>query len=204
MPWVDHGTRPAADPTPVHVLAYRLYKTTPYEAWYVTRPCYNHVRDAACNPLIWTHARYSEQVVDSMASVINSTMMSIPTAAQKKIYLVGYSGGGTIALLLTPRLPQLAGVVTIAGNLDINAWTTLHGYEALSSSLNPLDMKTIPVKHIALVGDKDTNIPFSILNQYLTLHPDTDVEHFTSFDHVCCWEKNWPALLNTTLANMNQ
>src|SRR5438105_8931321 len=111
VPWVDRGTRPAADPTPIHALAYQLYKTTPYAAWYVGRPCYNQVKDTMCTPLLWTHQRYSEQVVDSMVAVINRNIESTPYNSQvKRVILVGYSGGGTLALLMAPRIPQVAGV----------------------------------------------------------------------------------------------
>jgi len=203
IPWIDHGSRPATDPTPVHALAYQLYKATPYAAWYITRPCYDHVKDAVCNPLIWTHARYSEEVVDSMVSAINQAMAAVPKM-QTKFFLVGYSGGGALALLIAPRISRISGVITIAGNLDINAWTQLHGYEMLNSSLNPLDLDESSIKHIALIGDRDTNIPFTILEHYMALHPHTIIQHFAEYDHVCCWEKNWPALLDTTLATMEK
>ncbi len=200
IPWIDHGTQPAKDPTPAHPLAYHLFKSTPYRAWYLTRPCYNHVRDSACNNHAWTFARYSEPVVSSMASVIAATLKSQPP---QRLILVGHSGGGALAALIAPRIPQVAGVISIAGNLDTDAWTTLHGYEPLADSLNPAHVSGIDMPFIVLSGDRDTNVPLSSIANFLNAHPQVIVEHFADNDHVCCWEKHWPATLDDALARLN-
>lgn len=200
LPWVAHGMQPSSDPTPVYPLAYNLYKSTPYASWYLTRPCYNHVKDKGCTNQAWTSARYSESVVSSMVSAINSTLATFPA---QRIILVGYSGGGTLATLIAPRVPQVTGVISIAGNLDINAWTTLHGYEPLTSSLNPANVPESGAPLIVLTGDHDTNVPFSSIAEFLRTHPHAIVEHFANNDHVCCWEKHWPATLNDALARLN-
>ncbi len=200
VPWIEHGSKPATDPTPFHALAFNLYKSTRQAAWYLTRPCYNHVEDPACSTIVWTDARYSEAVVDSMVSVINAALKKYPA---QHLILIGYSGGGTLALLMAPRIPQVIGVITIAGNLDINSWTNLHGYQPLTGSLNPATSTELQVPHVAMIGDRDINIPFSSLAYFLQSHPHTLLEHFPQYDHVCCWEKNWPALLNAALTEMN-
>jgi len=200
IPWVAHGTRIASDPTPIHALAYNLYKQTPHAAWYVTRPCYNHVKDSKCSPKTWTDARYSEEVVSSMVSAVTSNLRSHPS---NKLVLVGYSGGGTLAVLMAPHIPQVAGVVTIAGNLDIDAWTHLHGYQPLNKSLNPSSFDELTIPHVAMIGERDTNIPLSSISGYLQSHPHTIVKTIANYDHVCCWEENWPALLDAALAQMH-
>ena len=40
-------------------------------------------------------------------------------------------------MLLAERLEMTQAVVTIAANLDTDAWTELHGFSALEGSLNP-------------------------------------------------------------------
>ena len=198
-PWVAGGTQTASDPTPIHTLAFNLFKHTTQSAWYVTRPCYNRVNDPHCKPLVWTDARYSEAVVASMTAAINSFAATQPT---QRIVLIGYSGGGALATLLVARIPNLVGVITIAANLDTQAWTNMHGYEALTGSLNPADLPALDVPHVALVGDQDMNVPFVTIAHYLQQQPHTIVQHYHTYDHVCCWEKNWPALLEAALAQL--
>jgi pimeloyl-ACP methyl ester carboxylesterase len=53
------------------------------------------------------------------------------------VLLIGHSGGA-LAILLAARVPQVVAVVTIAGNLDTDVWTKLHGYLRLQGSLNPI------------------------------------------------------------------
>ncbi|MES1196653.1 MAG: hypothetical protein ABUL58_06890, partial [Steroidobacter sp.] len=78
----------------------------------------------------------------------------------------------------------------------------LHGYQPLAASLNPVETAELNVPHVAMTGDLDTNIPLSSIDHYLQTHPHTVVQRFPNYDHVCCWEKNWPALLRTALADM--
>ena len=199
IPWVTHGTKPAADPTPNHALARNLFTHTTYASWYVTRPCYNRPNDLVCEPNVWTHGRYSAQVAESMASVIND---QIESSSARRVVLVGYSGGGTLAVLIASHINHLAGVITIAANLDTLAWTTLHAYEPLTNSLNPVDSASLAVPHLAYVGDRDLNVPYPSIAGFVETHPQTIIEHVSTYDHVCCWEKNWPVLLNTALAKM--
>ncbi len=114
----------------------------------------------------------------------------------RQIVLIGYSGGGALAALLESRVADVAGVVTIAANLDIDAWTTFHGYDALGSSLNPIRQLRAPdIPHLQLVGRRDTKVPPSISRAYSTTQPNVELIEFEHFDHVCCWADQWPSIL---------
>ena len=133
-PWGSGGTRVSDDPTPHHPLALTLAAQTPASIIYVGRPCYFQARnDAACSPNAWTSERYSGQIVASMAAVIDHYVAANPS---RGVVLIGYSGGGVLAVLIAP-LVHASAVVTIAANLDVEAWARWHQYTPLSGSLNP-------------------------------------------------------------------
>jgi pimeloyl-ACP methyl ester carboxylesterase len=54
-----------------------------------------------------------------------------------RLTLVGYSGGGTIAVLLAARRSDVAEVITVAANLDVGYWTQRDGLSPLTGSLDP-------------------------------------------------------------------
>ena len=109
--------RPSADPTPSFALALRLANLDLQDVAWIGRPCYYGMQDAArCDPKYWTSHRYSEEVVRSMASVIEQ----VREPEHVEIVLIGYGGGGTIAALLESRVEGVVAVATIAGNLDID------------------------------------------------------------------------------------
>jgi pimeloyl-ACP methyl ester carboxylesterase len=192
-PWVGGGRKIASDPTPRMPLALRLAAITPGSVLYLGRPCYfEPAMPAGCSEELWTSARYSRRIVDSMASAAQSF-----AAAHRfsRIVLVGYSGGGTLATLMAPAMPSLAGLVSVAGNLDPDAWTRLHGYlpldglnPALQPPLNPA------LSQWYLTGERDTNVPAQVNERYLRRVSPDRIWSYPRFDHKCCWERLWPAI----------
>lgn len=185
----------AFDPNSRHSLLLDLMALDNTAAQYLGRPCYlGHHQSESCHPLYWTHWRYSKDVVDSMSFALRQQLEDHPNC---KVTLIGYSGGGTLAMLIASQLSHVKTVITIAGNLDIDAWSELHSYSRLEGSLNPASLAPLPphIKQLHLVGTADTNIPPSIVKHALQRQPGPQILHYESFTHQCCWEKIWPSVL---------
>jgi pimeloyl-ACP methyl ester carboxylesterase len=194
-PWSDNGREPALDPTPRRPLALELAVRTPRSVMYLGRPCYFLARsDAACRPSVWTSERYSAGVVQSLVAVVNRFVQD---RAYRSAILIGYSGGGTLAVLMAPFIPATSAVVTIGANLDVAAWSSWHGYLPLEGSLNPAAQAPLKpdIRQWHLVGERDLIVPQSVSRRYLdTLHRD-QIWRYPSFDHACCWVEQWPNIL---------
>ncbi len=191
IPW-RAGIVPSTDPTTAHPIALRLLMRTPGAGAYVTRPCYHELPSERCTPELWTNARYSVEVVDAMAATVREAAR---LAAAREILLVGYSGGGTLALLIAERLDDVAGVVTLAANLDIQSWAAHHGYLPLESSLNPAASdREHRWPEIHLMGGEDTVVPLATTASYFSRYPTAQRWQFPQHGHVCCWLREWDAL----------
>jgi pimeloyl-ACP methyl ester carboxylesterase len=113
----------------------------------------------------------------------------------KGFELVGYSGGGAVALLLASQRDDVVSVQTLAGNIAVTAWSQLMGLTPLKGSLDPVDfadrLRSIPQRH--LVGDKDDVVPRSVASAYLSKLGDSKcVEVVTVHaDHQAGWTASW-------------
>ena len=199
-PWNRRGTRPSQDPSPRRALGFELMRATPADALYITRPCYNGHRVPACDPSLWTHARFAPDVVDSLAQGIQTSV-----DANRRIVLVGYSGGGALAMLLAAKIHNVAAVVTVAGLIDVAAWTTHHGYEPMTGSLKPL-VENVPasVRQWHLVGAMDRNVPAAQTQRALRTATAVQVLTFADADHACCWVELWPATWSLIAGQIDQ
>ncbi len=194
-PWASRD-RVAEDPTPRTPFALELMAKDAGPRLLLGRPCYFHAHTAPpCTPLLWTHERYAPQVVASMVAALRRYLSVHPF---RHVVLVGYSGGGTLAWLMAAQLPETVALVTIAANLDVDAWARLHGYSALAGSLDPAAAPTLPpaIAERHYVGERDTNVPPAVLRAFARRHPRAGVIEIARFDHVCCWVARWPALLD--------
>jgi pimeloyl-ACP methyl ester carboxylesterase len=193
-PWLGPG-RPAADPTPRNPLALRLMALDPKPAIYLGRPCYVETGGPeGCGPWHWTHGRYSAAVVESMHAVLRRLLAELPA---RQVVLIGFSGGGTLAMLLAARLRETVAVVTLGGNLDVAGWTRHHGYSPLVGSLDPASQPPLPkrIRQWHWVGARDRVVPPQLVVAAVSRQPQAAIEVLPNADHQCCWEELWPSLL---------
>jgi hypothetical protein len=190
-PWASG--EPAPDPTPRNPLVLDLMALDPSPVAYLGRPCYHGQAEApGCGPLHWTAARYSEAVVASMAAAARRLVQG---GGHEQIRWFGYSGGGTLAMLLAARFEETASVVTVAANLDVERWARLHGYQRLTGSLNPAAGPGLPssVRQRHYAGERDDVVPPHVVAA-APIAPGTLVV-IPGYDHRCCWTTLWPRVL---------
>ncbi len=194
-PW--QGRQPARDPTGSSDLILSLLAADPAPALFLGRPCYHlDSMPPACTPDLWTSGRYSEQVLgvlqDALAGIIAARGV-------RRLTLVGYSGGGVLAVLLAPRLRGLEAVqvLTVSANLDTAAWTGFHGHLPLSDSINPAEQAPSGVSAVHWHGGRDRVVPPTTLTRYLARHPGAQMHWVEAYDHRCCWPELWPQVLQS-------
>ncbi|MDV3242487.1 MAG: alpha/beta hydrolase [Methylocaldum sp.] len=194
-PWLSRRTI-SDDPTPRDPVMLRLMALDEGPALYLGRPCYyGHSADLGCSPALWTHRRYGPEVVDSLAHALRSFLSK---NRFERLVLFGHSGGGALAVLLAPRFPETSAVVTLAGNLDIEAWTAHHGYSPLAGSLNPAEIKVKGVIEYHYLGETDRVVPPSVFEPIAKRRPQAQVFVLPNFDHHCCWQEVWKGILQKT------
>lgn len=191
--WRDRTTV-SRDPTPNNPLMLELMALDHAPSLYLGRPCYfGTARQTGCEPVYWTTRRFSESVVASMAAALDE---ATAVARERQFVLVGHSGGGTLAMLLAQRLARVKAVVTLAGNLDVEAWTAHHGYSPLTGSLNPVEFGPLQpqVLQIHYAGGQDQLIPARLIRDAAQTTGGRYVL-YEQFDHACCWSEVWPSVL---------
>lgn len=198
LAWIS-PSQPSADPSPHDPLALRLaLAQTTGPAAYLGRPCqYQGVLPPACEERYWTEQRFAPQVIDATLSGLDQLKQAFHA---RRLRLVGYSGGAAVAALAAARRNDVAGLITVAGNLDTAQWAQLHHLRTLTRSLNPADaidaLQAIPQWHFA--GGRDTTIPPELVRGFVQRLPVSTKVHWEvepEFDHHCCWEMNWSLLL---------
>ena len=196
--WLDRTT-PSSDPTPRRPVGLELASLDPSgNVVYLARPCqFVEGGDATgCHFSYWTSARYSPEVVHSLNVAVDRAKAMSGAA---EVRLVGYSGGGVLALLLAAIRDDVAGVATVAGNLDHAAWTRHHGVSPLAGSLNPPEaadrLRDIPQIHF--IGADDDVVPASVVQSYLNALGPAPVARLVlvpAMGHRDDWREAWPGL----------
>lgn len=163
----DANGQPTSNPTPHSTFLREIAAHDPSpNVVYLARPC-QYVTPKTCSVKDWTTGRFSKNVVASTHTAVRSLMKKADT---DQVILIGYSGGATVAGLVAVKNPQVVkGVITIAGVLDHEAWTTYHNDPPLTASENLADYKrvfnTLPQHHF--VGEKDKVVPPPLVQDFV-------------------------------------
>lgn len=154
----------------------------------------------ACAAEHWTSARYGEAVIEGMNQALDILAQRLGAA---ELVLIGHSGGGTLAMLLAQRRSDVVAVVTLAANLDHQAWTQSFAFLPLTQSHNAVDVALAP--HILrwhFAGAKDRQVPAKQTAAAAAQDKLARFELLAGFDHACCWQQLWPDLLQQLQADL--
>ncbi len=199
---VSGGYRiPSCNPTPISQLPLKLaIKDNRHKipnVIYMAQPCqYTPFElNMECNIDYWTKKRMAPEVVYSLNSVIKEVSHSNP------VQLIGYSGGGGLAVLIAARNHNVKSIVTISGNLSRKRFCEYHKVPLDAEySLDPIDfadqVRKIPQLHLS--GGKDKIVPPFIADEFITKSASGRVKQDIIVDATHDnneWIKAWPSVL---------
>lgn len=195
LAWVTKK-RISKDPTPINPLGLTLMGVDKSSCKvYMARPC-QYIKQDICEKKYWTSHRYSPKVLQSF----NEALDTLKSDHQNSSFtLIGYSGGGAIAALLSAKREDISTFITVAGNLDTDRWVSYHGLSTLDGSLNPAafagTLKMIPQYH--LTGSNDTVIPEEIFISYRNTLAETENMYHIRYNatHTQHWPKHYKHFL---------
>ncbi|MGD1885617.1 MAG: alpha/beta hydrolase family protein [Cohaesibacteraceae bacterium] len=201
LAWLS-SRRPSDDPTPINPLALRLAAADPAPAVaYLARPCQYVASDTACGRRYWTNARFAEEVVAAMDEAVDRAK---DEADASKVHLVGFSGGGAVAALVTARREDVASLRTVAGYLDHVRLNEERGVSPLSGSLDPMEIAgslgQVPQLHFS--GGQDEVIPVWVAERFVEAQPSEGCARqgtAPALGHQQGWLASWPRLLTEPL-----
>ncbi len=189
---------PSADPTPRKALGLALAAADgSANVVYLARPCQFTPMESnpACNVAYWTGKRFAPEVVAAMSEAVSHYLERLPG---QRVNLIGYSGGGAIAVLVAARRHDVATLRTVAGNLDQVALNRWHKVTPMPESLNAIDdaSRVAGIAQLHFSGGDDMIV--------LTQFARNFVQHagacahlrvLPGLSHEGNWAAVWPALL---------
>ena len=189
--YIEGDGRPAAhDPTPLDPLALRLAVLDPADnVAYIARPGqYPLSSILECDPKYWSTYRFAPEVIDSINKAID---LEKQVAHARHVKIIGYSGGGAIAVLAASKRDDVMSIRTVASPLK----------SSLLGSLDPkdaaMDIAQIPQRHF--VGSRDRVVPQSIVWSFVQQEGEETANRVTivkGVSHTDGWVERWKYLLS--------
>ena len=170
----NHRGKASHNPTPRGTTLRDIaFKDPSPNVIYLARPCQFVKNDPICSTRHWTTARFAPEVIRATSESVEKITKNQP------IILIGFSGGAQVAGLVATTNPHLhiKKLITIAGNLDHQAWTNYHHLPPLNESLSLADYQEsylhFPQTHY--VGEKDNVMPPQLIHDFVGTAHKQDV-----------------------------
>ena len=168
--------QPTDDPTPRGTFVRDLAVRDNFDnVVYIARPC-QFILNQNCSESDWTNGRFSKKIVDAESNAVAQV------AGDRKITLIGYSGGAMVSGLIINQNPKMKieKWITIAGVLNHKIWTDFFGDEALGESMDLKSLPNVPQKHF--VGGRDRVVPVALAQSWADAGDIIIIENATHDD----------------------
>jgi len=158
-------------------------------------------RNSQCTQQYWTSHRFASEVIESISLVIDQAKKMASATA---IELVGFSGGGAVAVLIASRRSDVAGIRTVAGNLDHVILNQRKKVSPLTGSLNAADVaaQVSAIPQIHYVGAEDDTIGAYVAESYSRRADSRNcitIKRISNVSHTGGWDDIWPNLVVSPL-----
>lgn len=196
----------STNPTPKHPLALQLALRDPHpHILYLARPCQYTApqRDPHCHPQFWSSHRYAPIVLHALHEALDQIQQK---NNHSTFTLIGFSGGGCIAVLLAGTRQDVTGLITVAGDLDHTALNRHHKTSPLHGSVHPdsvmqrLQNRHLPQQHWS--ASEDTIVPPWVAQQFIQKLADPGcAQHhiLKGATHHKGWKEKWPVIITSPL-----
>jgi hypothetical protein len=198
LAWISRS-EPSLDPTPREATGLALAAADPAaNVVYLARPCQftPMAMNPRCGVPYWTGKRFAPDVVASLDEAIARFAARAPG---QRINLVGFSGGGALAILIAARRTDIASIRTVAGNLDDEFVNQIHHVSPMPESDNPIDFaaRVAAIPQIHFSGVNDTVVPPEVAQRFVdaTGKQCAQLHTVDGIRHDGDWSRLWPALL---------
>ena len=198
--------RVTADPTPTRAMGFELAASDPAPAvLYLARVGqFQPSQTGQKYQAYWSNKRLSEESVQAADQAVSEAKSRL---GAKRVHLVGYSGGGGLAILLAERRSDVVTLATVAGLLDTSWWVREKNFQPLEGSLNPADLAPLlaAVPQVHFYGSEDAIIPPGMSAHFKTLAPFTNFRRVeVGTNHWKGWPEMWPGLLRNYLMPLRE
>lgn len=184
-------TEPSDNPTPLDPTGFRIAALQKPPAYYLARPC-QYVTDPLCNVRFWTQDRFAPEVIQSYNAALDH--IAAQASSAPLFHLIGYSGGAYVATALAASRNDIASVTSVAGVIDVQAWTAYHDITPLRGIVPASTLlqhaKDVMFRHICAGDDKVSpcvltkNLVDLAHSMGLSQH---EIEIKEGFDHADVW-----------------
>ena len=240
--WKAAGFRPPENPTSRHPIGLHMALISPAQenVLYLARPCQfigrgdlsnfkndsilsKHQQSSCLDKRWWTLWRYRADLIDRYAKLIEEQVSlhretayrSSDQGVRFSLVLAGFSGGGTVAALLTAAFAaqdfridpnnsetlvpgKSLCLITLAAPLDLNRWALYHRLSLYIDvpSGKVLAERIAAVRSFHAFGGRDRKVPLESAGEFLLTDDWRDrVHHYAELAHDASWAMLWPDLL---------
>jgi hypothetical protein len=198
LAWISR-TQPSMNPTPrvAMGLALAAQDDAP-NVVYLARPCQftPMSMNPRCGIPMWTSKRFAPEIIDAMNEAVSHFAAMTP---EQPVEIVGYSGGGALAVLIAARRADVASLRTVAGNLDDEWINRLHHVSAMPESSNPIDVagRVASIPQIHFSGGDDAIVPPAAAQRFVDATGTRCARAITidGLSHSGDWSRPWRSLL---------
>ncbi|MDR1043510.1 MAG: alpha/beta hydrolase [Candidatus Adiutrix sp.] len=193
--------RVTQDPTPSRAMGFELARLDPAPAvLYLARVGqFQPAQTGRKYQAYWSNKRLSEESVNAASRALDEAKAAV---GARRLHLVGYSGGGGLAVLLAERRRDVASLTTVAGLLDTYWWVREKNFQPLEGSLNPADQVDLitGLPQVHFCGAEDAIIPSAMSAHFQALAPFHNFQRVEiDTNHWKAWPELWPGLLRQYL-----